>query len=583
MTKISPNKTINLDASQIAILEQQGCQSSDWSRVKVSDKTDLSLIHRVRFYGDVLIGEMKVDEERAEGIYNAVIRDCAIGDNCYISGITGEMRGCTLGKRVCVENVGRIVYDAEADCGQGVAVGVLDETGSRPVYIYPGLTAQMALLMANKPTWTEDVLLPLLQDYFFENPISTSIGDDAQIRDCQTLENVSIGREVKVSGALYLKNGAVVNNAPKGACVAYIGHGVNAENFIIEDGVVSNNVIMRNCFVGQGATLDKGFTAHDSLFFANCVCENGEACAIIAGPYTVTMHKSTLLIGAQYLFMNAGSGTNSSNHMYKLGPIHWGVMQRGVKTSSGAYMMWGGRIGAFSLLMGSHKTHPDTSPFPFSYLFGNERGETIVVPGVMLKSCGMKRDETKWPARDKRVKHRLPKHDNICFDILNPMTVGAMNDALRLFDEIEQTELKSDGYYLYNGLKIKPTSIAKGRDVYKMAILKYLYGKTKGKDLSTIEAKSMRWIDMMGQIVPLDEVLLTLEKETIDEIKGTIDEAFRNYDMLEMQWVKWLLMQGWEEQMSEAEAAARQFDADIEADRLRSREMLSQHNNLLSQ
>jgi hypothetical protein len=34
--------------------------------------------------------------------------------------------------------------------------------------------------------------------------------------------------------------------------------------------------------------------------------------------------------------------------------------------------------------------------------------------------------------------------------------------------------------------------------------------------------------------------------------------------------------------MSEAEVAARQFDADIEADRLRSREMLSQHNNLLS-
>lgn len=583
MTKISTNRTINLDALQIALLEQQGCQSSDWSRVKISDKTDLSLIRCVRFYGDVLIGEMKVNAERIEGIYNAVIRDCVIGDNCYVSGISGEMRGCNVGNRVRIENVGRIVYDCEASCGQGVAVGVLDETGSRPVYIYPGLTSQMALLMANKPMWTEDVLFPLLQDYFFENPLPTSIADDAKILDCQTLENVSVGREVMICGAIYLKNGAIVNNAPKGACVAYVGYGVNAENFIIEDGVVSNGVIMRNCFVGQGATLDKGFTAHDSLFFANCTCENGEACAIIAGPYTVTMHKSTLLIGAQYSFMNAGSGTNSSNHMYKLGPVHWGVMQRGVKTSSDAYMMWGGRIGAFSLLMGAHKTHPDTSLFPFSYLFGGPKGETMVVPGVMLKSCGMKRDETKWPARDKRVKYRLPKHDNICFDVLNPMTVSSMNDSLSTFDEIEQTELMADGYYEHNGLKLKPSSIAKGREAYRMAILKYLYDKTEGKDLSSVEPRQMRWIDLSGQIVPLDVVSSALEKETLDEIKGTIDEAFRNYDMLEMQWVKWLLKQGWEEQMSDAEAAARQFDADIEADRSRSREMLSQHNNLLLQ
>ncbi|MBQ5723061.1 MAG: DUF4954 family protein, partial [Muribaculaceae bacterium] len=58
MTKISPTKTVSLDASQIARLEQQGCQSPDWTRVMVSDKTDLSLVRGVRFYGDVQIGEL---------------------------------------------------------------------------------------------------------------------------------------------------------------------------------------------------------------------------------------------------------------------------------------------------------------------------------------------------------------------------------------------------------------------------------------------------------------------------------------------------------------------------------------------
>ena len=37
------------------------------------------------------------------------------------------------------------------------------------------------------------------------------------------------------------------------------------------------------------------FSAHDSLFFANCNCENGEAAALFGGPYTVTMHKSSLV------------------------------------------------------------------------------------------------------------------------------------------------------------------------------------------------------------------------------------------------------------------------------------------------
>jgi len=66
----------------------------------------------------------------------------------------------------------------------------------------------------------------------------------------------------------------------------------------------------------------------------------------------VTHHKSTLLIASQFSFMNAGSGSNQSNHMYKLGPIHQGIMERGAKTSSDSYILWPARIGAFSLCYG---------------------------------------------------------------------------------------------------------------------------------------------------------------------------------------------------------------------------------------
>ena len=81
---------------------------------------------------------------------------------------------------------------------------------------------------------------------------------------------------------------------------------------------------------------------------ATALFENGEACAIFAGPFTVSMHKSSLLIAGMYSFLNAGSGSNQSNHMYKLGPIHQGIVERGSKTTSDSYILWPARVGAFS-------------------------------------------------------------------------------------------------------------------------------------------------------------------------------------------------------------------------------------------
>lgn len=93
--------------------------------------------------------------------------------------------------------------------------------------------------------------------------------------------------------------------------------------------------------------------------------------------------------------------------------------------------MHGSRIGAFSLLMGDHKQHPDSSDFPFSYLIGDPTGNTAVVPGAMLRSCGIVRDDTKWKNRDRRKKLNLTKlNDRIDSDIFNPYTISMMADAI---------------------------------------------------------------------------------------------------------------------------------------------------------
>ena len=162
-----------------------------------------------------------------------------------------------------------------------------------------------------------------------------------------------------------------------------------------------SGAILHNCFVGQAVRIEKQFSAENCLFFANCFASHGEACSVFAGPYTVTHHKSTLLIAGLFSFFNAGSGTNQSNHLYKLGPVHQGICERGCKTGSNAYLVWPARVGAFSTIIGSHYLHFDTSSMPFSYLL-EENGRTILVPGTAIKSVGTVRDEHKWPQRDNR-------------------------------------------------------------------------------------------------------------------------------------------------------------------------------------
>lgn len=558
------------------ILEAQGCFAADWNRVSIHRDTDYSLIRNTRFYGDVTIGLLHKDADKPQGIFESVISNSRIGDNCYISCVRGALDGCRIGNDVTIVDVGRITFESsDVPCGIGTAVGVLDETGSRPVYIYPGLDAQMATLMAWKPRWTDDVLFPMLQEMWSGLPSYAFIGDSVTIKGVGLMLNVGVGAGITIEGASRLVNGLIINNSPTSRPFTYVGSNVDAENFIIEDAKVMSGVLIRNCYVGQGTVLDKGFTAHDSLFFANCSCENGEACALFAGPYTVSMHKSSLLIGTMTSFMNAGSGTNSSNHKYKLGPVHWGLMERGVKTSSDSYVMWGGRVGAFSLLMGSHKKHPDTSRFPFSYLFSDSTGGTIVVPGVMLRSCGLARDAIKWPSRDNRKRPKLPLHDRVSFDVLNPITVGTMMQAVELMDSMLSDGASSDGFYYYNNLRFSHNSLVKGREFYVMAILKFIHDAPT--DMPPAIDTPEQWVDLGGLPLPRSVVDRICKAESLEEMKAILDESFDNYDALEAQWKASAMTPQWRRMLPEAPAAIARLDKMIEADRTATLQTMSEH------
>lgn len=545
---------------QTAQLEKQGCSADHWHLVTFSPDVDLSQVRNVHFGGRVSV----------EG-------------GARLRNVPGGLYNCRIGRDAIVENVARIEFEEEAPCGVGISIAALDETGSRPVKAYPGLSSQVATLMARVPNWLESRLSPSIQEFLDSKIPPHEIGDGAIVRDSGMLRNVSVGRQVKVEGALRLVNGCIINNAAPGRAMAYVGSGVDAENFIIEDAKVDCGVILRNCYVGQGVEIEKGFTAHDSLFFANCSFENGEACAVLAGPYTVSMHKASLLIGCQTSFMNAGSATNQSNHMYKLGPVHWGVLERGVKTSSGAYIMLGAKIGAFSMVMGPHKTHPDSSSFPFSYLFGDERGATVVVPGAMLRSCGLMRDEKKWPTRDRRQKRKMRLNDRINFGVLNPFTVDSMLNAIDVITELLSHPADDDLYVRYKGMKFTRAALERAKLLYTAAIYKYLSvalpdGKFPEPDTHT----PGDWIDLGGQIIPRSVLTKVLATDSIEEAEEILNDAFEHYSELELEWIGRRFGTWWRSRAGIIPAGAEQFDSLVEDDRTEYLESLARETKMLA-
>ena len=553
----------NLLEYEIANLEKRNCSSSDWSLVKVKgDILDVERFANVRFSGKVNVGVLENDVELIEGIFmpasikNAHLHNCTIGDNVYINNVSRFIANYTIGADVIINNIGSLVVNKGSRFGNGTKVSVLNETGGRDVPIYDKLSSQLAYLIALYRHRGELIssLFTMIEAYADEVcKKGARIGNKTQLINCGEVTDVCIGDGAQIRGVSRLFDGSI--NSTMDAPVL-VGQDVIAEHFIICNGSkVFDGAIIDKCFVGQGTEIGKQYSAENSLFFANCVAMHGEACAIFAGPYTVTHHKSTLLIAIMCSFMNAGSGSNQSNHMYKLGPIHQGVLERGSKTTSGSYVLLPMKVGTFSLVMGRHYTNADLSNLPFSYIIENKENVSVVVPGMNLRSVGTIRDAKKWSRRDKRQGKVL--YDNINFNLLSPYTVSKMLKGESLLKQILSDADESTDHSIYQGCILKNSSARRGLKMYHYGITKFL-GNALIKRLETVEWESIEqirqrlkpsqpigkgeWIDVSGLITPKSEItriLNSIEDNTLsnlEQIGAAFNTLNQHYDEFEWNW-----------------------------------------------
>lgn len=550
-----------LTTEEIKNLESQNCTADDWANISVHPEFITANVINVNFSGEIKIGLLKGEFELSGGfikksvLKNAYIHNCVIGNNVHIENVHNYLANYVIDDNTYIQNVNYLYVKGETSFGNGTEVMVLNESGGREVVIYDNLSAHFAYIMTfyrHRPK-----LIKKMQEIVerYTKSVTSAmgyIGKNVKIANVSAIKNVKIGDCTTIEGASLLEDGTINSNA---VAPVHIGYGVVANDFIISSGTrITDGVMLTRCFIGQACVLGHTYSARDTLFFSNCQGENGEACAVFAGPYTVTHHKSTLLISGMFSFMNAGSGSNQSNHMYKLGPIHQGIVERGGKTTSNSYILWPARIGAFSLIMGRHKDNSDTSNLPFSYLI-ESNDSSVLVPGVNLRSVGTIRDAQKFPRRDKRTDpHQL---DYLNFNLLSPYTVQKMFKGVEVLDNLKQTCGETTKVYNYQGCTIKSSSLQKGLQLYHTAIKKFLgnsiISRLEKCEFSNIEEIRAQlrpqtevglhdWRDLSGLLVPQTEIDQLIEKvetgvmDTTVEIHAYFKNLHDRYYDIEWTW-----------------------------------------------
>ncbi len=542
-----------LTSEEIEVLKSNDCWAEDWTSINVSEDFKPNYMHRVMLYGEVNIGAFSKNVEVSQGfvkhsgINNATLRNVTIGDDCLIENVGNFINNYTIGDDCYISNISTMETTEGATFGEGNLVSVLNEVGEGNVILFSDLNSQLAAFMVkhfSDKELKENIRQLIKTDIENKAPERGQIGSNVKIVNTKEITNCVINDLCEVNGASRLSDCTLLGSVHGNV---YVGTGVIIENSIIAEGSsVINSVKIQDCFVGEACQLSNGFTASASVFFANSYMSNGEACAAFCGPFTASHHKSSLLIGGMFSFYNAGSATNFSNHAYKMGPMHWGILERGSKTASGAYLLMPATLGSFSVCFGKLMHHPNTRNLPFAYLIA-DGDKMFLIPGRNITTVGLYRDIKKWPKRDLRAPENRKSIVN--FDWLSPFSVGEILKGKKILESLREVTGDNVSQYLYHEYIIPATSLHKGIKYYDIALRIYMGAVLKRvlKRDPAITPPSTQigvgdWDDLSGLLLPVSEeerIVKDMREgniETIQQLLERFEEINNNYREYQWAW-----------------------------------------------
>jgi hypothetical protein len=184
----------------------------------------------------------------------------------------------------------------------------------------------------------------------------------------------------------------------------------------------------------------------------------------------------------------------------------------------------------------------DTSSLPFSYLI-ESNDESILVPGINLRSVGTIRDAQKWPVRDMRKDPA--KIDQVNFNLLSPYTIRKMFEGRGILRKLKSESPPGTTLFAYDNMKITGPSLERGIELYQTGINKFL-GNSLIKRLENFEFKTNEelqhrldpdhlhgkgeWVDLAGLIAP---------KKDVDKLLDDVESGnVASIDILEKEFIR---------------------------------------------
>lgn len=571
-----------LTAYEIEVLVRNRNTSDNWNHLLVSDAFNAELVKNCKFYGLVRIGKLEPfclefsDLKVPVGLYNSTIISCNLGDNVSIDNVN-YLSHYILGNEVIINNVNELVTTNHGKFGVGIIkkeeaeavriwMEICNENGGRSVLPFNGMLPGNAFLWSK---YRDDASLLQKFKEFTEARFNDlrgyygKVGDRTVIKNTAIIKDVWIGEDAYIKGANKLKN-LTINSGSEGT--TQIGEGCEIVNGIIGFGCrIFYGVKAVRFIMASHSQLKYGARLINSYLGNNATISCCEVLNTLIFPAHEQHHNNSFLCAALVMGQSniAAGATIGSNHNSRAadGEI---VAGRGFWPGLCVSLKHNSKFASFTILAKGDYPAELNIPLPFSLVSNDfSKDELVIIPcyWLMYNMYALARNSWKYVDRDKRIE----RIQHIEYNYLAPDTINEIFTALQILEEavgrnflqknnpaikLSKEQCIEEGKILLNSpttnwssFEVNVSSFEnskrntkllktdKAYQLYKELVHYYftttmleLVQETKFNNWNdlikkyTSKAKRNEWLNIGGQLMPLD-IVNTL-KEKIK--KGTI-------------------------------------------------------------
>ncbi|MBM3335502.1 DUF4954 family protein, partial [Candidatus Sumerlaeota bacterium] len=456
------DKVKPLTSEQVARLQVQGCDASDWSRIYAVEGFNWSAVQRTRFQGTCVLGSFRETHDIApgvrvpSGIYNAMLVNCEVGSNCLIRDV-GLLANYVIAEGAAICSVCEMRASGQSAFGNSVEIVVGPETGERAICAFAELDLPLASQLALAPAESQvRVAYNNLLSRYLENIALDHgyVGPKASVRACRRLCDVWIGEGAVVEGATAITNSTILSSRDE---PTHIGDGAEIHDSLIQWGcAVASGALVEKSLLTEHSHAERHAKVQHSILGPNTSVGEGEITSALLGPFVAAHHES-LIIAAIWPDGkgNLGYGANvGSNHTSKA-PDQEIWPGEGMFFGLGVNIKFPGNFEAapYSIIASGVTTLPQKVEFPFSLINSPSRvfegvspAFNEIVPGWAISNnlYALVRNETKYADRNRA--RRTP----IRTEVFRPDIIGLVREARdRLAKAPQKSPARPDEPVLY--------------------------------------------------------------------------------------------------------------------------------------